>query len=725
MNSEETSPTRRPSWSESWAIHRRTKPLVARARAKSDGSWLELLRSLETRERQLRSPETVPALQRSARDPRPARKLFEPGPPWSSSRPTRTPAHLQLARSLLRGERGAVPPDSLTSTCWVLLLLLGCSGAGEPGGTGIERSPALVAQRVSATTRREAFRLVRLETEREVFHATPEHPFATPGSGWINAGRLAPGDWVVSERLGAVRLSSVHSEPTAQPVPVFNLSVASSHAYFVGTDRVLVHNTSCEDNREDDHGDDASESSEALERLIHERAELKREIKALTQAPASPRLAELKIRRAAVQRRIDRLRRTQRSRQGITQPTQSELSRQLHEADHEAARSGLEAAQRELAQLESQPPSEAGAAAFLARRTALHTQLKKLTLTYDRTGRILRLFAELAELEKNTPATAANRQAVEERKQGLRATLEKERRREGVVRHLRRKRAEKGPEYDRETRRPPHQQLARLENDLAERLQEPPSAGRDARIRHLETQIETMKRLFEIRKQLTTVRKRRARALETQEELLAQGRDTSHFDAKVEEAQRDLHALHSELSQLKQSLAPLKGTASGDAPANVDEPSWGPPPVDLRQRVLAEANDVDETLGERDQLMQQRPSPERAFGLQSSYERLQQELREERAAVEVALSALVNEYAHTQTTQAGSSSGPGWQERLRALQEEQVQLRAQWRARLQARLDSARAELELLRQMTFRDAEIEHDVSREVALLERELQRAG
>jgi hypothetical protein len=66
----------------------------------------------------------------------------------------------------------------------------------------------------------------------------------------------------------------------------------------------------------------------------------------------------------------------------------------------------------------------------------------------------------------------------------------------------------------------------------------------------------------------------------------------------------------------------------------------------------------------------------------ASSERLPQELREERLAVEGAVSALANEYAHIQTTQASSSSGPSWQQRLQDIREEQRQLLAQWRARL-------------------------------------------
>jgi hypothetical protein len=151
-----------------------------------------------------------------------------------------------------------------------------------------------------------------------------------------------------------------------------------------------------------------------------------------------------------------------------------------------------------------------------------------------------------------------------------------------------------------------------------------------------------------------------------------------------------------------------------------------PTDADWEQAVLDEAHDVDATLREWEELLRESPSPERAAGLQSRFERLQQELREERLAVEGAVSALANEYASIHTTQASSSSGPNWQQRLRAIREEQGLLLAQWRARLEARLDDARRELDAMRSVDrLRDEDVEAELARQIALLERELQSAG
>jgi hypothetical protein len=134
---------------------------------------------------------------------------------------------------------------------WAVGLLLSCSAERDAPFSGHDAVPlTLMAQRVTASVRKQAATLVRIETDREVFVTTPEHPFAAPEAGWIPAGQLAPGDRVVSARFGTARVLSARKEKPSQPVPVFNLTVDRSHAYLVGADQVLVHNTGCEDTKE-------------------------------------------------------------------------------------------------------------------------------------------------------------------------------------------------------------------------------------------------------------------------------------------------------------------------------------------------------------------------------------------------------------------------------------------------------------------------------------------
>jgi chromosome segregation ATPase len=245
-----------------------------------------------------------------------------------------------------------------------------------------------------------------------------------------------PGDWVVSARFGAVRLLSVRDEPAARPVPVFNLSVASSHAYFVGTNRVLVHNTNCQPNASESHTD-------AIQRLIHDRDELNRQIKDLTRTtPGSSRIAELRAERDAVQRQIDAVRDAQRRGRGAAPTKKDDETRQKFETESEAQRKAIEDAKRELAELERRPrTSEAEEAAFAARKAELEGRIQKLEFSHARTQQILTWLRELAEAESTTPATDAERRALDEKKNELRANIKRERTREVAVNGMRKRRA--------------------------------------------------------------------------------------------------------------------------------------------------------------------------------------------------------------------------------------------------------------------------------------------
>jgi hypothetical protein len=294
---------------------------------------------------------------------------------------------------------------------------IGGSHEGEP--------PEVVAQRVAKTVKRQTGRLVRIETAHEKFIVTPEHPFATPGSGWIQAGRLAPGDKLVSAKFGTVRVLSVQSETLAQQVPVFNLGVAPSHAYLVGTAQVLVHNTNCRDAE-----DPVAEKTRAL-------ADAERELAALEQVrpESAEHAAELEQRIAATKARIqvlqadirstrkraalapshragrDATNRTARKRtSGATNASavgRSNVSR-LIEAQIESVRKALETARSELRELEGQ---HAGSdeAWTMAKKLgeALEEEIAVLNFAHGLSTRNLASARQLEEqevgLERSTP----------------------------------------------------------------------------------------------------------------------------------------------------------------------------------------------------------------------------------------------------------------------------------------------------------------------------------
>jgi hypothetical protein len=83
---------------------------------------------------------------------------------------------------------------------------------------------------------------------------------------------------VISAKFGSLRVKSVRVENRAVPVPVFNLTVARSHAYWVGSADVLVHNTGC------GHSED---SLTVKERLIEQKENQLKELKARKKDRAS------------------------------------------------------------------------------------------------------------------------------------------------------------------------------------------------------------------------------------------------------------------------------------------------------------------------------------------------------------------------------------------------------------------------------------------------------
>lgn len=88
-------------------------------------------------------------------------------------------------------------------------------------------------------------RVLDLEVERaegstETFGVTDEHPFWVRDRGWVAAGDLEPGDEVFTSRGGWVRVSGASWRAERQTV--YNFEVKGFHTYFVGLEKVWVHN---------------------------------------------------------------------------------------------------------------------------------------------------------------------------------------------------------------------------------------------------------------------------------------------------------------------------------------------------------------------------------------------------------------------------------------------------------------------------------------------------
>jgi hypothetical protein len=490
-------------------------------------------------------------------------------------------------------------------------------------------------------------------------------------------------------------------------------------------DALIEHLTEPIDTREDVAEVPKESHEEAIERKLLERAALNRQIKDLKKtAPESPRIAELQAERDAVQREIDVSRRAQRSGEGAAPAKKDDRTRQKYETQSATERKALEGAERERAKLERRPPtSEVEQAAFAARKAELAQQIPVLEKSLRRTRR------QLA-----APGAREKKRAYDKALRGR--PLQTRTHRADTTR--------------------PRDPLELLEAELAGLLQTHPSESRDTRIQHLTERIDTMKQLVELRRERARIKGKLSRTRSARDELSAIGGDTRELDGRLEQLGLQMRAVRIEIAQLRvreHFLALLDETPWAHAPGFVDEAqlreferqlaegavneqqlagieqaldAMDPTPADLQEAVLDEADDVDEVLSEREELLQQRLSPERAARLQASFERLQKELREARVAVDAAVASLANQYAFIEQTGASSSSGPTWRERLRAIHQEQLDLQENWRASLRARLGSAREQIDLMRRIPrFRDEAREAELAREIALLEGELQKAG
>ncbi|MCP4361917.1 MAG: hypothetical protein GY796_28225, partial [Chloroflexi bacterium] len=82
--------------------------------------------------------------------------------------------------------------------------------------------------------------IVLLTIGGEIIETTPEHPFRTAGGGWVAAGSLQAGDQVQKADSSYGIVEAVKFVYQLQPM--YNLTVATAHTFFVGDGQWLVHN---------------------------------------------------------------------------------------------------------------------------------------------------------------------------------------------------------------------------------------------------------------------------------------------------------------------------------------------------------------------------------------------------------------------------------------------------------------------------------------------------
>lgn len=102
-------------------------------------------------------------------------------------------------------------------------------------------------------TNSKEYNLVLLTLESgEVIESTDLHPFYIVGTGWVEAKDLKLGDPLYRGDKGSISIAKIKREQRTETV--YNLSVANSNTYFIGEDKVLVHNAKCVTSRAKDLG---------------------------------------------------------------------------------------------------------------------------------------------------------------------------------------------------------------------------------------------------------------------------------------------------------------------------------------------------------------------------------------------------------------------------------------------------------------------------------------
>ena len=73
-----------------------------------------------------------------------------------------------------------------------------------------------------------------------MIRVTPQHPFFSPDTGWVDAGHLKAGDRLLARDGRILIVQAIHARRVG--VTVYNFEVAGDHDYYVSTAQLLVHN---------------------------------------------------------------------------------------------------------------------------------------------------------------------------------------------------------------------------------------------------------------------------------------------------------------------------------------------------------------------------------------------------------------------------------------------------------------------------------------------------
>lgn len=98
-------------------------------------------------------------------------------------------------------------------------------------------------KQVLETYVRETNEVVHLIINGEIITSTLDHPFYVQDAGFVGAGDLYIGDKLLDAEGNTLLVEDVKTEKLDVPVKVYNFKVDEFHTYYVGENKVLVHNT--------------------------------------------------------------------------------------------------------------------------------------------------------------------------------------------------------------------------------------------------------------------------------------------------------------------------------------------------------------------------------------------------------------------------------------------------------------------------------------------------
>jgi hypothetical protein len=137
--------------------------------------------------------------------------------------------HCFVAGTRVQTDEGLVPIEDIQEGDYVL------SCDPETGDVAYKR--------VLETYVNETYELIHLTVDHEEITTTHGHPFYVKDIGFVKAGDLVEGAILVDEEGNELHPQTKKWEYLQDPAIVYNFAVEDYHTYYVGYNRVLVHNT--------------------------------------------------------------------------------------------------------------------------------------------------------------------------------------------------------------------------------------------------------------------------------------------------------------------------------------------------------------------------------------------------------------------------------------------------------------------------------------------------